>query len=81
MPTRTRSSFVSPYAYPPGFTAVASPSTAPWTVKGYTPTQVKGAYGMSGYDGTGQTVAVIDAYASPTILADVNQWSIVACRR
>jgi subtilase family serine protease len=35
--------FVSPYAYPPGFTAVASPSTAPWTVKGYTPTQVKGA--------------------------------------
>jgi subtilase family serine protease len=68
--------FVSPYAYPPGFTAVASPSTAPWTVKGYTPTQVKGAYGISGYDGTGQTVAVIDAYASPTILADVNQWSV-----
>jgi subtilase family serine protease len=66
---------VSPYAYPPGFTAVASPSTAPWTVKGYTPGQIKGAYGISGYDGTGQTVAIIDAYASPTILADVNQWS------
>lgn len=68
--------FVSPYAYPPGFTAVASPSTAPWTVKGYTPAQVKGAYGISGYDGAGQTVAVIDAYASPTIVTDVNQWSI-----
>ena len=67
--------FVSPYAYPPGFGDVASPATAPWTVKGYTPSQIKGAYGISGYDGAGQTVAVIDAYASPTILADVNQWS------
>ncbi len=67
--------FVSPYAYPPGFTDVASPATAPWTVKGYTPNQIKGAYGISGYDGAGQTVAIIDAYASPTILADVNQWS------
>ena len=28
------------------------------------------------YDGAGQTVAIIDAYASPTILQDVNQWSI-----
>jgi subtilase family serine protease len=68
--------FVSPYAYPPGFTDIASPATAPWTVKGYTPAQIKGTYGISGYDGAGQTVAVIDAYASPTILADVNQWSI-----
>jgi len=67
--------FVSPYAYPAGFTAVANPATAPWTVKGYTPDQIKGAYGISGYDGAGQTVAVIDAYASPTILQDVNQWS------
>jgi subtilase family serine protease len=67
--------FVSPYAYPPGFTDVSSPATAPWTVKGYTPAQIKGAYGISGYDGAGQTVAVIDAYASPTIVADVNQWS------
>jgi subtilase family serine protease len=66
----------SPYAYPAGFTDVASPSTASWTVRGYTPAQIKGAYGISGaYDGAGQTVAIIDAYASPTILADVNQWS------
>ena len=66
---------VSPYAYPAGFTAVANPPTVPWTVKGYTPDQIKGAYGISGYDGAGQTVAVIDAYASSTILQDVNQWS------
>ncbi len=65
----------SPYAYPAGFTDVTNPSTASWSVKGYTPDQIKGAYGISGYDGAGQTVAVIDAYASPTILQDVNQWS------
>ncbi|MCL4562176.1 MAG: S53 family peptidase [Chloroflexi bacterium] len=67
----------SSYAYPSGFTDVTSPTTAPWAVKGYTPAQIKGAYGIpSTYDGAGQTVAVIDAYASPTILSDVNQWSI-----
>jgi subtilase family serine protease len=67
---------VSPYAYPAGFTTVSSPSTAPWTVKGYTPAQIKGAYGITNtYNGAGQTVAIIDAYASPTILQDVNQWS------
>jgi subtilase family serine protease len=65
---------LSPYAFPSGFTAVSLPSV-PWTVKGYTPDQIKGAYGISGYDGSGQTVAIIDAYASPTILQDVNQWS------
>ncbi len=67
---------VSPYAYPAGFTALSNPATAPWTVKGYTPAQIKGAYGISGaYNGAGQTVAIIDAYASPTIVQDVNQWS------
>ena len=65
----------SPYAFPTGFTGLALPSV-PWTVKGYTPQQIKAAYGISGYDGEGQTVAVIDAYASPTILQDVNQWSV-----
>lgn len=69
--------FVSTYAYPSGFTAVSNPATVPWTVKGYTPDQIKGAYGISNaYDGAGQTVAIIDAYASPTILDDVNQWSV-----
>jgi subtilase family serine protease len=67
---------VSPYAYPTGYTDVSNPSTAPWTVKGYTPAQIKGAYGISSaYSGAGQTVAIIDAYASSTILQDVNQWS------
>jgi subtilase family serine protease len=64
----------SPYSFPAGFTALTL-SYVPWTLKGYTPEQIKGAYGISGYDGLGQTVAIIDAYASPTILQDVNQWS------
>jgi subtilase family serine protease len=67
---------VSPYAYPAGFTALAVPPTAPWSEKGHTPAQIKGAYNIDpSYDGVGQTVAVIDAYASPTILDDVNEWS------
>jgi subtilase family serine protease len=67
----------SPYGYPTGFAAAggSDPDFVPWSIKGHTPTQVKGAYGISGFTGTGQTVAIIDAYASPTILSDVNHWS------
>jgi len=51
--------------------------TLPYAPCGYTPQQVKGAYGLAGtsYTGAGQTVAIIDAYAAPTILSDANQWS------
>jgi subtilase family serine protease len=80
----------SPYGYPAGFNTVVPPASAtvaPWNVQGHTPAQIKGAYsiststgcgpgGNSPCDGTGQTVAIIDAYASPTILQDANQWSI-----
>jgi subtilase family serine protease len=59
-----------------GFTNPYGKGTLPYAPCGYTPQQVKGAYGVSGYDGSGQTVAIIDAYASPTIAADVNQWSV-----
>src|SRR6266436_9472804 len=63
------------YSFPTGFTDVALASV-PWNEKGHTPAQIKGAYGISySYDGTGQTVAIIDAYASPTILQDANKWS------
>jgi subtilase family serine protease len=59
-------------------TGVTNPygsGTLPYVPCGYTPQQLKGAYGISGGDGAGQTVAIIDAYASPTIAADVDQWS------
>jgi subtilase family serine protease len=58
-----------------GFTNPYGSGTLPYAPCGYTPAQVKGAYGISGYDGSGQTVAVIDAFAAPTIVQDVNQWS------
>ena len=51
----------------------------PWNVAGYTPQQIRGAYNVSnsGMTGAGQTVAVIDAYASPTMLSDANEFSRV----
>ncbi|HEX6480019.1 MAG TPA: S53 family peptidase, partial [Ktedonobacteraceae bacterium] len=59
-----------------GFTNPYGSGTLPYAPCGYTPAQVKGAYGISStYDGSGQTVAIIDAYASPTIVQDANQWS------
>jgi subtilase family serine protease len=59
-----------------GFPNPYGAGSLPYAPCGYTPAQVKGAYGIGAtYDGTGQTVAIIDAYAAPTILADVNQWS------
>jgi subtilase family serine protease len=59
-----------------GFTNPYGSGTLPYAPCGYTPAQVKGAYGIgSTYTGSGQTVAIIDAYAAPTIAADVNQWS------
>jgi subtilase family serine protease len=48
----------------------------PYAPCGYTPQQIRGAYGVSDtYQGDGQTVVIIDAYASPTIQADLDQWS------
>jgi subtilase family serine protease len=52
-------------------------SPTPYAPCGYTPQQVRGAYGVpAGLTGAGVTVAIVDAYASPTILSDVNTWSL-----
>lgn len=56
-------------------------TTAPTVLCGYTPGQIQAAYGlgdgvtMNSTAGSGQTVAIIDAYAAPTMLADANQYS------
>jgi subtilase family serine protease len=55
-------------------------SAQPYAVRGYTPAQLRGAYGVAkaikrGNDGSGVTVAVIDAYAAPTIVYDVDRYS------
>lgn len=49
----------------------------PWAICGYTPAQLRGAYGLSGSVATGRgvRVAVVDAYASPTMPADANQYA------
>jgi subtilase family serine protease len=60
-----------------GFTNPYGAGTLPYAPCGYTPQQIKGAYGLGNtLTGAGQTVAIIDAYAAPTIVEDVNQWSI-----
>ena len=48
-----------------GFTSPYGSGTLPYAPCGYTPARIKGAYGLSqtSYDGSGQTVAIIDAYA------------------
>ena len=54
--------------------------TQPFTVCGYGPDQIRGAYGLErtvreGVDGSGVRVAIVDAYASTTIQRDVNTYS------
>jgi subtilase family serine protease len=47
-----------------------------WAPCGYTPTQLRGAYGIqgSGLTGDGVTVAITDAYAAATIVQDANHY-------
>jgi len=50
----------------------------PYAVCGYVPSQLRGAYGVTatGLTGKGVTVAIVDAYGSPTIAADANQYAV-----
>lgn len=55
------------------------PSTLPLNPCGYQPDQLQSAYGVNsdlaaGTTGKGVTVAIIDAYASPTLLADAQKY-------
>jgi subtilase family serine protease len=52
----------------------------PYTICGYGAKQYESAFGLSGsiargLDGASVTVAIVDAYAAPTILSDANEWS------
>ncbi len=51
----------------------------PWTNCGYTPRQIRDAYHVteSGMTGKGQTVAIVDAYASPTMPSDANEYATI----
>ena len=51
--------------------------TLPYAPCGYVPSQFRSTYGVtaSGQTGTGQTVAITDAFDSPKLLSDANQYS------
>jgi subtilase family serine protease len=51
----------------------------PYDICGYKPAQLRGAYGLnrsvaSGNNGNGVAIAIVDAYDSPTLLADAQQY-------
>jgi subtilase family serine protease len=51
------------------------PAQVPWLVCAYNPQQMRAAYGVdkSTLTGAGVTVAIVDAFASPTLQADANR--------
>ncbi|MGZ4703896.1 MAG: S53 family peptidase [Acidimicrobiales bacterium] len=56
------------------------PNPLPYAPCGYTPPQLRSAYGTQtlldqGLDGSSATVAIIDAFASPTIFADASEYA------
>jgi subtilase family serine protease len=52
------------------------PANPPWAVCGYTPPQIRSAYNLNNQtDGSGVTVAIVDAYASPTLLSDAQEYA------
>lgn len=54
------------------------PATPPWAVCGYVGSQFRSAYGLSGpNDGRGVTVAIVDAYASPTLFYDAHHFAAI----
>jgi subtilase family serine protease len=71
------------------FSSAGSPPSATYTGNfytaspvgcGYTPPQIQAAYGLTalykaGFDGTGQTIIILDWCGSPTILGDANAFS------
>jgi subtilase family serine protease len=61
--------------------ATAQPSyqgqKQPYTICGYSPEQIRAAYRVpeTGLTGKGVRIGIVDDYASPTMVADVNQYS------
>ena len=62
----------------PGYGTGWAPLT--WSPCGYVPAQLQGAYNLAqpiaaGVNGAGVTVAIVDAYASPTLQKDAEEYS------
>lgn len=54
--------------------ATAGPADGAAAPPGYSPAQMTAYLGLTG-DGSGQTIAIVDAYRDPTIVADAEQFS------
>ncbi len=50
-------------------------SDNPYVMCGYTPSQLRAAYGVAGVNGRGVTIAIVDAYGSSDILSDANTYA------
>ncbi|MEV5505056.1 S53 family peptidase [Streptomyces orinoci] len=50
-------------------------SQAPYAIRGYTGKQLRAAYGAKSFTGKGATIAITDAYASPTIVKDAQEYA------
>jgi subtilase family serine protease len=48
----------------------------PYDICGYTPRQLRGAYHLKSETGSGVTVAITDAYGSPTIVSDADTYAV-----
>jgi subtilase family serine protease len=61
----------------PAPTPYGASGTVPWAICGYTPQQLRAAYGVdkTTRDGSGVRVGVVDAFASPTIFSDINTYA------
>jgi subtilase family serine protease len=57
-----------------GRTSRGGPVITNATPSGYTPAQIQAYLGLSG-TGSGQTIAIVDAYDDPNILSDLNNFS------
>src|SRR5450755_2705472 len=54
------------------------PPNPPWATCGHTPSQFRSAYNLNGGpDGSGVTVAIVDAYAAPTLLSDAQTYASI----
>ena len=56
------------------------PNPLPYAVCGYKPAQLQGAYNLTGADlqglnGSGVTVAIVDAFVSPTLYSDAVEYA------
>jgi subtilase family serine protease len=54
------------------------PADPPWAVCGYTGPQFRSAYNLTSADnGAGVTVAIVDAYVSPTLFSDAHEFAAI----